>query len=303
MDLIQESLQKGNIVKDFRNNGIDLLEYSLEKFASFPYAVIISNGDATAKAMGFKAQQKITAANYYTPDVNYSSSSSSSLFMKTKACFYDRKNGHVSSYTSYGMDNLDKAKRTDYSYDKYINVYGKLDKMKYYVVNKFTSKDNLLHDGYLTSDDKEYQECDNSSKRVIYGTIIYLIDKDTVKNQSVRETADGFEISFDLDEKTADDYYATKMVTTGNLYELPTFYSSKITFYLDRELNLIRSLAFDSLRAKTGFINTDINMESENFYFGSQASVFETKNGPIDISVPDVGQEFLGYQLTERLKK
>lgn len=298
--LIKQSLARNTVLSDYARRPWLLLEYALDQFSLSPYGLILSSQEATATVFGLKTKQIIEAYDFYTPEESYSESFSYSPFLKTKNRFYDKKNNQVLSFAFKEKENLSDVTPITLSYDEYIRDFGKLLQRKYYVVNKFTSKESLLHDAFLSLKDDEYYRCQDTTKHALYGTMIYIVNEDTVKKAKIEKEGNNYRLTFDLDIRFSNDYYATRMLNTGSLYELPKFTSSKITFLLDEKLRLIESTYFDNYSAKTGFIATSIVMEARNTYLISDTNQFVYNDKTYDVKVPSLDETFIGSSILNK---
>lgn len=293
----KESLE--DLFKTYQDHPEELLKRALEKLADFPYVVSLSDIAATATVFSMKATQAITAYDFYTPSLNYNESYSSSAFIQTKARFYDHHDGKILGYQAKGKESLANSQPKTYDYNSYIHAFGKLEKLRYYVVNRFSSKDSLIHDGYLSDRKEDYLASSDTTKRVIYGSIPYQIEKDTLKSAGLALTKEGdLILTFDLDVKRADDYFATKMVTTGSLNDFPKFSLSQIEVRMTPDLVIKAVKTHDIYHARTGFINADIEMTGTTLFFAGYSPVFKTQDQkPLEVSVPLLGEEFNGAKL------
>ena len=75
---------------------------------------------------------------------------------------------------------------------------------------------------------------------------IYIISSKTVTNGDVKETGDGYEVTIELDTSNSVVRYVKQMMQTSNLSKPPVFHDVKLTYTLDKDLNLLKSVSDES---------------------------------------------------------
>ena len=249
---IKQSFMEQSLVKDYKTRPIEVLNYVLDRFAKSKFGKQV----ATMNVIGFQVHQDIQSYDFYTPDTNYSQSWSP--FITTKQRIYDHKDGTLSVYSANGGKLMDDAVEEKMDYDTFIMKYGKLPKREYKVINRFTSKENRIHDAYLYPESNQ-----NQTSRIIFGSLIYDIREDTIKQAKLTEDENGYLLDFELDVRYALDYYASQM-----------------KYYTTRELTP------EEFSGKTGFISAKVSMESLLLYFTSENEVFEYNGKKEKLEVP-----------------
>lgn len=293
---IEESLKNNTVLKDFKDSATELLDFALDEYSKASFALKAGKQVAQLTVMGFHVQQSIQSYDLYTPDGNYSQSWSASPFLSTKDRFYDEK-GSIKAYNASGVKLMKDAKPVRFEYDAFIQKYGKLPKRKYLVRNRFVDKSSLIHDSFVPEAKAKKEEASMTSLRTVYGTLIYLIEKDTITKSTLEQTEDGYVLSFDLDVRYALDYYATQMMNIGSLYELPKFTLSKVTVRLDGNLHLLSASCHDEFSSKTGFISAKVSMDSELTFLTSEDDCFTYHGKTAELRIPKKDTPFNGDDL------
>ena len=311
---IKKSLSSGSLESDYQGKVYQLVNYSLSVQANSPYALTIGKASVIANA-GVTVEQKIQSCNYTTPEVIYNQNVSSSSIVKTANRFYDFLDGKVSCYLESVPDDWAKKNSpTTYTYDQYLQKYGKLLQGSYYcsTVSDLSevTEANPISDRYMTSKKDEYDASAEKTKHHVNGVVIYLIGPNSVKSSSMEKTASGYTISLDLytdkDKKEASDeakkkiavgssYYSVQMRTTGGLNSRPVFSATHLEFSLDENLMLKSSYFHDEYSAVVGPISSTTSSDMYQYYFRSDSTTIDG----VEISVPnaDDPDNFAGYQL------
>ena len=308
-DEIQKQMaQKADFTKSYKGKAYELVNYALAKQASYSYALTIGEGSVVSSGV----EQTIKSCTYTTPEVIYNQNVSSSWIVHTANRFYDYYNGVVSCYlrgTPEEWKNVESPK--DYTYNQYIQKYGKLLQGSYYCVTETEnlSEEHPLSDIYLTNKKEEYDSSNEESKHHVNGVIIYMIGPKSVKNSTISKTNDGFLITLDLvtdaDMKNeffkgkgfipGSQYYGVQMRETGGLSSRPPFSKIHLEFNLTEEFTLVSSVFLDAYTAKVGPINSGADAKLTQYYFHSDSSTF---NGvTIEVPKPNDSDNFSGYKL------
>ena len=305
---IEKSLKNNSLISDYQNEVYKLLNYSLYKQASYSYSMII--GKASVNASG--VTQTVQHTTYTTPDIIYNQNISASSFVHTANKFYDKKDGKVESYLGKTSEDWadGKAEHIDYSYDDYIQKFGKLIKSVYYVTSEpdlsKLSETRPIAENYLTADESEYEACQDETKHRINGVFIYVIGPRTTKLGTIEKTDSGYKLYLEMftDSEVASNpdagiaaantYYSVQMRTTGGLKTRPVFSYSKLTVNVDEELNLVSSFFQDSYTAVVGPINSPAKQDMYQYYFHSDTDTF---NG-VKVNIPTpTDTDFDGFKL------
>lgn len=291
---VSDSLEKDTLLEDYQNEPVSIISYALEKQASYPYSLSMMDGVAKSTTFGIKVNQIIRSANLYTPEENFNQNISTSSLVSTADRFYDKKDGYVLAYNakkSSEWKDMDLSEK--YSYDDYIQKYGKLIKSRYFCKNSDKEGD-VIPETYQ-SDTEKIDECHE-----VNAISMYRYSKDTILSHELKKTESGYELFMKLDPNKATVYSKVQMKMTGGLSDYPNFSSSQITYHLDRELNLISADSKDSYEAKMTLILTDIQMESHFTYLHSEDGIFRKGNVEKRVNVPAMEEEiFEGYELID----
>lgn len=311
---VSKSLLSNSVEADYKDKYYQLVNYALSSQANYPYALTIGKATVTAKA-GVTVEQKIQSCNYTTPEVIYNQNVSSSSVVKTANRFYDYLDGKVSCYLeSLPTDWVKKSDPIVYTYDQYLQKYGKLLQGSYYCTTVSDASEvteaNPISDRYFTNKKEEYDSSNDKTKHHVNGVVIYLIGPNSVKASTFKKTDSGYTISLDLytdkEKKEASDelkkkislgssYYSVQMRTTGGLNSRPVFSSTHLDFNLDDKMMLVSSFFHDEYSATVGPISSMTSSDMYQYYFRSENSSI---NG-VELTVPKCDDEdnFKGYQL------
>ncbi len=290
---IENSLANGTLVEDYSDgNAYLVLRHALNKQVNSPYSLTI--GESTVSALGGIYKQEVESATFVTPTESFNQNISSSSLVKTAFRFYDDYTDNIKAYeSSTSSDWTADATPTYYTYDEYIQAYGKLFNGHYYC----TSGGDDIDDLFLTRDEDVFKASEDESKREINALIIYDIDADTITGSSISKTDDGYEIIILLEDGNGTAYYQNQMLTTGSLSEKPNFSTSLLTFQLDSELYLTSSLFEDSYDLKK-VISLSATQTMTQYYFHSETNTFTSGNKQVSVSIPTIDDhDFNGYNL------
>ncbi|MCI2068635.1 MAG: hypothetical protein LKJ88_03555 [Bacilli bacterium] len=289
--LVKASLDKGTILEDYKDKPYLIYQYASYLQSSSPYALTV--GKAVVISSGVESD--IQSGTYSSPEAvfnqNISATNSTLIHIDTAFRFYDKKDGNVTAYECKHASDwaAEGIKPTEvYSYDDYIQTYGKLNKGAYYCSDVSTSAVTPIPDKYLTDDAEVYTQSKDTTKHFVDGVVVYSLFASTVLTSSFTKTEQGYHLEFDLDPQTANSYYSVQMKKTGNLASYPSFTSSKLTFELGEDLGLISSHFSDKYSVKVSFINSSATQEMTQYYFRSASSSFVSGDKTVEVKVPDI---------------
>lgn len=311
---IQKSISGNSLEKNYQGKFYQLVNYALFLQGESKYALTIGKATVVANA-GVSVTQNIISCNYTTPEGIYNQNVSSSSVVKTANRFYDNLDGKVLGYLESVPDDWKKNNTPkEYTYDEYIQSYGKLLQGSYYCTtvsdSSHVTEATPISDRYLTSEKSVYDASSEKSKHHVNGVVIYLIGPSSVKNSSLSKKEKGYLISLDLytdkDRKSASDeekkkisigntYYSVQMRTTGGLNSRPSFSLTHLEFTLDEELQLVSTYFKDEYSATVGPISSSTVSDMYQYYFHSESNVFSG----VEVNIPksDDPDNFAGYQL------
>jgi hypothetical protein len=307
-----KSLSAGTLEIDFQSKVYQVVNYSLAMHSKSKYALTIGKAKVLAKA-GVTVQQNIQSCTYTTPDVIYNQNVSSSSVVKTANRFYDYLDGKVQCYLESLPDDWKNSSSTEYTYDEYMQKYGKLLSGSYYCTTVRDSSQvteaNPISDRYLSLNEEDYDNSTDDTKHHVNGVVIYLIGPTSVKESSIEKTESGYKVSVDLftDKDKAEaleeakkisvgtSYYSVQMRTTGGLNSRPSFSLSHLEFNLDSNLGLVSSYFKDEYSAIVGPISSTTSSEMYQYYFRSESNCMNDVT--IAIPNPNDPDTFNGYDL------
>ncbi len=287
---INDALNNDSIMNNYANgDAYKLVMYALDKQTTYDYSLLLSSSTVTAHVLGISYDQTVEAATFNTPEENFNQNISSSLFVKTAFRFYDEKE-KITAHECTNPSDWKNSTGTTYTYDEYINTYGKLFKPHYYVSS------NYLTDNYST-----FESIQDKNKREVNSVAIYNINEETVLGSSLVQHDDRYTITINLDPHKGTAAYQKQIEKTGDLNSLPVFESSLLTFDLDSELNLITATFNDSYNIDIAVLGKSLATQSMTVnYFHSDSSKFEYNNKIVDVKIPSKDEEeFNGYSLLD----
>lgn len=291
---IQDSLNNGTLVEDYADSVYEIINYSCDLYAASPYSLTLGNGLVNAAA-GVK--QTIVSTTYNYPDGAFNQKVSSSSMVQTADRYYDNNNEVKGYECKYESDwQSDSLEPKTYSYDEYIQSFGKLLRGKYYCADLADATKDQIPEKFLTFDKTTYDESNESSKHEVNGVIGYSVTKKTVSSATINKTDDGYHAELELKIPNAVSYVTVQMKTTGRLKARPTFSNAKLTFDLDEKLNLVSSVFHDEYRVNTGGLVTSATSNLNQIYLTSDSEEFVYNEKTIDVKVPGIKEEFNGYQ-------
>lgn len=289
--IVKASLDKGTILEDYKDKPYLIYQYASYLQSSSPYALTV--GKAVVISSGVESD--IQAGTYSSPEAvfnqNISATNSSLIHIDTAFRFYDNKDGNITAYECKHASDwaAEGIKPTQvYSYDDYIQTYGKLNKGAYYCTDVSTSAVTPIPDKYLTDDVDSYAKSKDSTKHFVDGVVVYSLFASTVLTSSFTKTENGYHLEFDLNPETSNSYYSVQMKKTGNLASYPSFTSSKLTFELGEDLGLISSHFSDRYSVKVSFINSSATQELTQYYFRSASSSFVSDSKTVEVKIPEI---------------
>ena len=300
--LVEEALKNDTLVSTIPPH--DIVNYAFDIFTSKKYSLVVGQGNALASAGFTKVNQTIISTTYNTPEGFFHQKESDSSFVHAADRYYeDRQNKVIHGYEASRATDWAKTKVKEYTYDSFIQTYGKLNTGNYFCVSSDADNDNPIPEKFLSFDKEEYEQSQEKQKFVRNGALIYNLTKDTVKPQgensktSVEKVEEGYKVTIDLEvigKPYSVSYYAVQMKSTGDLARRPKFSECVLTFDFDAQLNPLSSNFMDRYDADTGVISADTTSEIKQYYFYSDNNTF---NG-VTINLPLVNEPtFAGFQL------
>ncbi len=291
---VSDSLASDTLVEDYQKDPTPVLHYSLDKQASYPYSLTMMDGVAKSTTLSFKVDQKIRSANLYTPEENFNQNISSSSLVSTADRFYDKKDGYVLAYNAKkSAEWKDMNPTRKYTYDEYIQKYGKLIKPRYFCRDSH-NEDDVIPETYQ-SDVAGTEGCHE-----VNAISMYRYSDGAILESELKKTEDGYQLALILDPEKATVYSKVQTKMTGGLSAYPQFSSSEITFRFDEKLNLISADSKDTYQAKIALITSKIDMEAHFTYLHSEDGIFRKGKLEKQVKIPTMKEEiFEGYELID----
>lgn len=294
---IETSLTAGTIAEDFSSDSYILINYACDLYANTPYTLTLGKGVVQAAA-GVK--QSILSTTYSYPEGVFNQKVSSSSIVSTADRYYDSNDNSVKAYECKNEDDWKKdgLESKSYTYDEYIQSFGKLLHGTYYCIDKSDTSDNEpIPEKFLTLNKDEYDASTEESKHKRSGVIGYSLTNKSVTTSTISKTDSGYHIELDLNVGYAVSYVQVQMKTTGRLKSRPQFSSCKLTFNVDNELKLISSIFHDEYRVNTGGLVTNAISDLDQIYLTGTTNTIENDGKSVTVKVPEITEDFNGYEL------
>ena len=294
---IEKALSDNTLTEEFKDSAYDIINYSCDMYASSPYSLTLGKGVVQAAA-GVK--QSILSCTYSYPEGCFNQKVSSSSLVNTADRYYDENNNSVLAYECKTVEDWKKGglESKTYTYDQYIQSFGKLLHGTYYCVDKNdVSDEEPIPESFLTLSKDEYDASTDSTKHKRSGVIGYSLTKKSVTQTQITKTESGYHIELDLNITYAVSYVQVQMKTTGRLKSRPQFSSCKLTFDLDNKLNLSASVFHDEYRVNTGGLVTNAISDLNQVYFTSESNTIENNGKKLSVKVPSMNEDFNGFEL------
>lgn len=308
---IEASLAKGSLVEDFSERSYQLINYAYDNFAKSSYNLVIGAGSAVANTGPIKVNQSIDTATYNTPDGFFNEKVSHSSFVNTASRYYENtETNDITAFEYSKREDWKDAKPTrSYSYDDYIQSFGKLGKGIYYCVDAQTDQNHPIPERFLTFDSSVYEQSNDESKHERNGVLIYNLTEETVLKNSpanaMVKTDSGYQITLEMNIENSYGigFSQVEMRSTGSLSSLPTYTKSVLTFQLDQNLNLQSALFHDEYKALKSIVVANISSDLYQYYFTSDSSSFTMGEKDISLTIPDIQEtHFKGFDLVSEKK-
>ena len=267
-----------NLLETFKSDPYNLANYAMIKHSKRRTTLQVGY----TSAINFSAAQNVYAITINTKDRTFNQSISdtepgSFIEIKTAFRFYDNHDEIVTAYEydtpNQWVEGLNPTKI--YTYDEYMQTYGKLNQGLYLVDDD---------KNYVTSD---YTQPDNE---VITGVTIFQITKKSVKESQITQLEDGkYAISMTLYSNRACYYSSRNIRANGRLPKNPTFNETvNATYILDENFNLYSSTQEEDYRVTLG-VEVDVTTDGTTRYFYSDTDELVV-NG-VEVKIPEVHED------------
>lgn len=294
-----KSLTSGSILDDYKDHVYDVINYSMDLQAESPYSLVLGDGLVDAAA-GVK--QTIKAGTYVYPEGFYQEKVSQSSIVHAADRYYADDNSYtIKGYEcSYEKEWSSSLTAKDYTYDSYIQKFGKLNKGTYYCTNSEMSDDRPIPETFLSLKKEDFDNSTDATKHSRNGVMYYTVSKESVSGSIFEKKGEGYHIEVDINPLYGVSFMRVNMKGSGRLKAMPNFTSCRLYFDLDKDLYLISSNFHDEYRVNTGGLVTNATSNLYQTYFRSANSTFTSLDGSesVDIIIPDMDDlDFNGYQL------
>ena len=197
---VYEKYKKTDSSKYFSEfNNVELANISLLKLGDYENFYTITEGNVEAAGV----KQTIHGTTIKDGNEYFEEAISASSFVKSANRFYQDDDGavwHKGKYVDINTGDYSSAKKTNYTIDEFNETWGKS----------------------LT------RAC------------IYIVSDKSCLSSTINDNGDGtYTIDVDLDPTLSVLRYVKQMVMTGGLSEAPVFHSVKLTFVVDKDVNLL----------------------------------------------------------------
>lgn len=298
---VEEALKKDTLVTEI--TAADIVNYAFDVYTAKEYTLVLGQGVAIANA-GIKVNQTIKSTTYNTPEGFFHQKESDSSFVHAADRYYeDRESQIIHGYEASRATDWAKTDVKEYSYDDFIQAYGKLNTGNYYCHSNTPDQDHPIPEKFIGFSKEDFEQSTEKKKIIRNGALIYNLTDDTIKpvgensKTSIEKTENGYQVVLDLDvtgNPYSVSYYAVQMKSTGNLATRPKFSECVLTFQFDSDLNPITSEFFDHYKADTGIISADTESTIHQYYYYSENNTFQ---GTV-VHIPEINEpDFDGYAL------
>lgn len=294
---IEAAIDGGNVVDEYSDKAYQIINYSCDKYAKSAYSLTMGKGLVNAAA-GVKQNIRSTTYNY--PNGFFNQKVSSSSIVNTADRYYDDGTKIVGYECKKTSEWSSDTKSAEYTYDQYIQAFGKLGRGRYYCVDKTDATEDEIPEKFLTFDDAEYSACEDATKHERNAVIGYSVTKNSVTSSSIENNDNGgYHVYLELDIYKAVSFVTVQMKTTGRLSSRPRFSRCYLTFELDNKLNLVSSVFHDEYWVQTG-IQTSASSDLDQIYLTSDTNKFVYEGKEVEVKVPTMDEvDFNGYTLQE----
>lgn len=297
VDKIEKGIAAKSLATDFVTDSYNLINYGADLYATeTPYTLTIGSGLVKAAA---GVNQTIESATYSHPDGVFNQKVSSSSLVKTADRYYDDNIKVLGYECKYPEDwKKEGIEAKEYTYDQYIQVFGKLMHGIYYCTDKTdVSDEEPIPEKFLTLSKEEYQASTESTKHERSGVIAYSLTEKAVSSSTIEKTDSGYHIELELNVAYAVSYMSVQMKATGRLKARPQFSKCTLTFELDDSLHFISSVFHDEYRVNTSGIVTNATSDLNQIYLTSNSENFEYQGNSLAVKVPAISEDFNGFGL------
>lgn len=271
-----------DLLKTFENDKYNIVNLAMIRFAKREQSMIISKNIA----VNFSGRQHIWSANINTKERTYAqciSTTEEDSFIKINTAFrfYDEHNEVVKAFEfDFPEQWTPDAKPTkNYTYDEYMDTYGKLNQGLYVV-------DEEKH--FLTSD------YTSEEGELISGVTIFQITEKSVKDVTVTQLDDGkYKFDLVLHSNRACFYSSKNVKANGRLAKNPKFQDTvTATYILDENFDLYSATTAQNYTVTVG-VEVDVVTTSQDRYFWSDEDKFVVDGK--DVKIPTMSEQFNIY--------
>ncbi len=301
IDKIKKGIESKSLASDFSEDSYNLVNYAADLYASeTPYCLTIGNGVVQAAA---GVNQTIDSTTFSHPGGVFNQKVSNSSLVHTADRYYDNCDGKVTGYEcKYPEDwKKEELEAKEYTYDQYIQTFGKLMQGTYYCLDKAdVSDEEPIPEKFLTLNKEEYEASSDTTKHERSGVIAYSLTKKGITSSSIAKTDSGYHIELELNVAYAVSYMSVQMKATGRLKARPQFSKCTLTFELDDSLHFLSSVFHDEYRVNTGGLVTGAISDLNQIYLTSTTGEFQYQGKSVSVKVPEITEDFNGFDLVSK---
>lgn len=279
-----ESRAEGSedLLKTFENDKYNIVNLAMVRFAKREQSMILSKNIA----INFSGRQHVWSAVINKDDRTFSqciSTTEEDSFIKLSTAFrfYDEHDEVIKAFEFDFPEQwtADATPNKIYTYDEYIDTYGKLNQGLYIIdeEKKYVTSDYTVEEGELIS-----------------GVNILQITEKSVKDLQITELDDGkYQFDFTLYSNRACFYSSKNVKANGKLQKIPRFQETvNVQFVLDENFDLYSSSSAQGYTVTMG-VEVDVVTTSQDRYFWSETDQFVVDNK--DVNIPVMGEQFNLY--------
>lgn len=276
LSLEKRAQSSENLLEEFKEDQYNLINLAMLRYSKHRNTLALGSNTVD----NFSGNQHVKTATINTNGRAFNQNISSTdpgaiVSINTAYRFYDENDGKIIAYeNSFPTEwTSDTVPTKEYTYNEYINTYGKLHHGSY-VVDK---NGNYISDD-LTSEGKQ-----------VSAVTIYQITKNSVKNCILTENESTYVFNLELYSSYACYYYSTLMKKNGGLSKNPRFDETlSMEFVLDKDFNLFSSSSTETYSVTLG-IEVSCIGTSYTRYFASNDDLYVND---VKVEIPSIDEDF-----------
>lgn len=286
------SKKNANLDVEFKADPYNLANLAFYNFGNSKYSLTLSNGlvrnisgDQNVKAVTFGDN-----GDFFNQNIS-ATTGGGPIQINTAYRFYDLNKDDNKDYQMIAYENkLESDWKKDlkpsrtYTYDQYIEDYGKLLKGNYIVDNS---------DKYISNNLSQYK---NGSNNLVSGAFIYQMFDEAVNSSKLERIDNGYKILISLDAQKACSYYIRQIKKNGGMSKNPTFTTDiSIEVILDKEYKLVSTHSEEAYNVILG-AQVSCNATMDINYYASENPIKLNNNGvDVEMKIPSIEEKFPVY--------